>query len=355
MSTVDLFSRVGMPVPIAIIEKELAQLWDASNDHKSRASLINLMIYTESRESLLENTEMINAITAEHACRVLLVLAEPHHPESSVRAWIGAHCHFVGKGDRQLCSEQITFHLQGQATEGLSNLVFSHLDSDLPLVLWWQPPIPQIVDEKFWRWVDRVLYDSATWESPAFSIRRIREIADCRKGGCAGTSRITPCDLAWTRLHESRFAFANLFDQAAAQKEIKKIQRVRVFHGEGYRADAVLFLGWLASCLGWRYFSGREKPLFVDAGGKKVPVELESMPGVAGFQSCEVLVDGHFFRVERKDDYFRLISGEPGAEGTAQTVCAKRESNTDILLAELGRSGSHPLYFRSLDLIEELL
>lgn len=347
---------LGIPVPIANIERELAKLWDESNDHKSRASLINLMLYTEDRSAIEENTETINAITAEHACRVLLVLAEPHYTESSARAWIGAHCHFVGKGSRQLCSEQITFHLQGQATEGLSNLVFSHLDSDLPLVLWWQSSVPQIIDVKFWRWVDRVLYDSATWDRPSFSLARIREIADCRKGDCSGLSRITPCDLAWTRLQESRFAFANLFDQSASRTDLESVVRLRLFHSPLYRIDALLFLGWVASCLGWRYFSGREKPLFIGGNGKKIPVELESIwGGNDGFLGCELLLPDRFFRVERKDNHFLLSTGTLEGSHSTQTVCAKRESETDILLAELGRSGSHPMYFHALDQIEELL
>ena len=44
----------GMPVEIGRIDKELGKLWEETGDTKTRASLINLAIYTENaRGSLL--------------------------------------------------------------------------------------------------------------------------------------------------------------------------------------------------------------------------------------------------------------------------------------------------------------
>ena len=42
----------GLPVEIGRIDKELGKLWEETGDTKTRASLINLAIYTESSEAV---------------------------------------------------------------------------------------------------------------------------------------------------------------------------------------------------------------------------------------------------------------------------------------------------------------
>ena len=42
----------GVPVQIGKIEKELVRLWESSGDTKTRASLINFIVYTEDTSSL---------------------------------------------------------------------------------------------------------------------------------------------------------------------------------------------------------------------------------------------------------------------------------------------------------------
>ncbi|MGB7839012.1 MAG: glucose-6-phosphate dehydrogenase assembly protein OpcA, partial [Terrimicrobiaceae bacterium] len=111
----------GLPVEIGRIDKELGKLWEETGDTKTRASLINLAIYTESAESVAGNTNLISQIASQHACRALLIFANPGAPREGARAWISAHCHLAGKGERQICSEQITFQLDGEMVAALPN------------------------------------------------------------------------------------------------------------------------------------------------------------------------------------------------------------------------------------------
>src|SRR6476646_7482856 len=120
---------LGQPVEIAQIGKELKKLWQEGEGAMTRASLINLAVYSEKPGSLEKNTQLIAKITENHACRALVIGASRESKEDCVQAWVNAHCHVSRAGAKQICSEQISFSLQGPCIKSLPSIVFSHLDS----------------------------------------------------------------------------------------------------------------------------------------------------------------------------------------------------------------------------------
>ena len=90
----------GLPVEVAQIDRELKKLWDASDGVMTRASLINLAVYSEAPDSLGKNTAIIAQITENHACRAIVIAADPTAKESGVEAWISAHCHVSQAGTK---------------------------------------------------------------------------------------------------------------------------------------------------------------------------------------------------------------------------------------------------------------
>src|SRR5881397_3725340 len=129
---------LGQSVDIGKIDKELKKLWHEREGAMTRASLINLAVYSEKPGSLEKNTQLIARITETHACRALVIGANRNSKENRVEAWINAHCHVSRAGNKQICSEQLSFSLEGPCVKLLPSIVFSHLDSDLPLYLWWR-------------------------------------------------------------------------------------------------------------------------------------------------------------------------------------------------------------------------
>src|SRR5438094_1752103 len=132
----------GIPVEVGKIDRELKKLWEQDSGAATRASLINFAIYCEGAQCMEENTQLIAEFTRDHACRAILISIEPGAPEQRVQAWISAHCHISRAGAKQVCCEQITFLLEGDARGLIPNIAFSHLDSDLPLYLWWRRQFP---------------------------------------------------------------------------------------------------------------------------------------------------------------------------------------------------------------------
>src|SRR5438270_8127961 len=197
---------LGLPVELGKIDQELKKLWREGEGAMTRTSLINLAVYSEQPASLEHNTKLIAKITENHACRAIVIAANCRAKANRVESWISAHCHLSRAGSKQICSEQLSFLLEGGCASLLPGIVFSHLDSDLPLYLWWQDEFPEKMDEQLWAWVDRLIFDSQSWSDFDLQMKRVETAQREAK------QRIVLCDLNWTRLDRVRSAIAQFFD-----------------------------------------------------------------------------------------------------------------------------------------------
>src|SRR5438128_2890847 len=236
----------GVPVEIGKIDQELKKLWQDSQGAVMRASLMNLAVYSEEQGSLDRNTQLMARITEDHACRAIVIEADCKTESDRVDAWISAHCHVSRAGSKQVCSEQISFRLNGGCTTQLPNIVLSNLDSDLPLYLWWQHEFREPMDPQLWTWVDRVIYDSRPWQDFQAQMRLVESAQNEAK------QRIVLCDLNWTRLDKVRFGLAQFFDHPAAHHHFVEIENARIDFAPGFRSTAVLLAGWFGAQLNWR-------------------------------------------------------------------------------------------------------
>ena len=342
----------GLPVEVGEIDRQLGRLWEQSDAGKVRASLVNLVIYSEAPDAIAANTPLLSEIAADHAFRALLVQAAPQADRSGVQAWITAHCHLREAGKKEICSEQITFQLDGPAAARLPSIVFSHLDSDLPLYLWWQGDLHPEPEPQLWRWVDRLIVDSAEWTRPAAQFRILREIATL------GRRRSGACDLNWTRLFHLRYAVAQIFDLPAARERLGRIENVVISHARGRRLTALELFGWMASRLRWTLDTDAAQPVFrrPDHGTARFELRednasvscVDAVRFEFGDASAEV-------RRERTGDFYSLQVNAPGADGSSQLLPAGREKMSDVLLSELSRGSRHPLFWPAIDAIEPLL
>ncbi len=290
-ATAETFAA-GMPVELGKIDRELKKLWEQGGEMMARASLINLAVYSEAPDSLSANTQIIARITEDHACRAIVIAAAPSETEDRVEAWISAHCHVSRAGTKHVCSEQISFSLAGSLARLLPNIVFSHLDSDLPFYLWWQGEFHDPMDPQLWTWVDRLIYDSHAWDDFEAQMQLV-ETAQRESN-----QRVTLCDLNWTRLVHLRLALAQFFDQPAALAHLAEIERVEIDFAPGFRSTALLLAGWLGAQLGWAMTDEADDDalVFLDPCGRTLPVNLREKPGDP-VGRCSIFCDETEFRV----------------------------------------------------------
>ena len=342
----------GLAVEVGDIDRQLGLLWAQSDAGKVRASLVNLVIYSEAPGAMAANTPLLSEIAADHAFRALLVQAQPEAKKSAVRAWITAHCHLRETGKNEICSEQITFQLDGPAAGRLPSIVFSHLDTDLPLYLWWQGDLHPDPDPQLWRWVDRLIVDSNSWSDPAAQFRILRDIHSL------GRARAALADLNWTRIFHLRYAVAQIFDLPAALERLDRIDRVEIIHAPGHRLTALQLLGWLASRLGWSLDHDDRAPVFRRQDGGTVTFQLNvNQDAKACVESIDIGLGDATASVRRKTsgDYYLGTFTAPHQASFAQMLPAERDKTSDILLSELSRISRHPLFWPAIRAIEPLL
>jgi glucose-6-phosphate dehydrogenase assembly protein OpcA len=352
MPTIAENYSLGLQVEIDKIEKELKNLWAQSEGAMTRASLVNLAVYSEAPRSLEKNTQLIAKIAENHTCRAIVIGADCKAKENRVEAWISAHCHISRAGRKQICSEQISFLLEGPCTNLLPSIVFSHLDSDLPFYLWWQGEFREPMDPQLWAWVDRVIYDSQMWKNFPTQMRLVESAQKEAK------QRIVLCDLNWTRLDKVRFALAQFFDHPASHHHFTKIKKARIDFAPGFRSTAVLFAGWLAAQLNWHVekMIGGNVLQFIDLSSHKINIELRQR---AGDPIGEIVLNSREveFVVARAKcgDLLEVSRGKPDEKRMPQLMPAGSNDPVSLMSEELMRGGPHHVYLRAVNCVRDLL
>lgn len=343
----------GIPVEVGAIDEQLGALWSASDAGRARASLINLVVYSEARDAIGKNTPLLASLAGDHAFRALLVQADPSAGKNEVLAWITAHCHVRDAGGgKEICSEQITFRLDGTAAGRLANIVFAHLDSDLPLCFWWQGALHEEPDAQLWTRVDRLIVDSRDWVAPAAQFRLLARIEALSAQHCA------VCDLTWTRLFHLRYAVAQIFDWPAARERIPRLQSVVIRHAHGQKIAALELLGWLASRLGWQLERAGDGMIFRRPDGGMTRFEMTEDKAAS---ACIAVVEFDFgdaragVRRAAQGDFYDVTFTAQGGAPVGQMLPAGQEDTVELLLSELGRAARHPLFWPAIRAIEPLL
>jgi glucose-6-phosphate dehydrogenase assembly protein OpcA len=348
MSATFALPDLGTLVDVSEIERELKKLWQQGEQTKTRASHINLAIYSEEPDSLSRNTEIVSKITENSACRAIVIRANRSAKENRVEAWINAHCHLARAGSKQVCSEQLSFSLEGPCVRLLPSIVFSHLDSDLPFYLWWQGEFCDPMDSQLSGWVDRLIYDSQTWRDVDTQMRLLKKLH------AETEERVILCDLNWTRLVHLRFALAQFFDHPASHHHFAKIARVEIDFASGYRSTAVLLAGWIAAQLQWRRTD--QSLNFRTPTDEKAEIVLHEKAGEP-ISRCLLARQGREFRVVHPTgtDLLEVSLGSPGKTSMRQLMPGAKNDPSDLVNEELNRGGPRRVYLRALQCVRDLL
>jgi len=343
---------LGAPVEIGKIEQELKKLWQNDQGEMTRASLMNLAVYSEEVGSLNNNTQLMARLTENHACRAIVIEADCKSDADLISAWISAHCHLSSVGSKQVCSEQISFLLKGGCTIQLPSIILSNLDSDLPLYLWWQEEFREPMDPQLWGWVDRVIYDSHGWSDFRSQMRLLELIQK------EANQHIVLCDLNWTRLDNLRFALAQFFDHPASHHRLAKISKVRIDFALGFRSTAILFVGWLGAQLNWHIKEVKSpgELRFTGASGRDIDVDLREGNGEAVHEIALTSADVEF-RLTYADcgDLLEISRTQNDETRHPQLMPAGRNDPVGLISEELIRGGPHHVYLNALNCVRDLL
>lgn len=308
----------GTPVEPGQIEKALKRLWAESDGVSTRASLMNLAVYSEDPNGLDTGSALVSELTRTHACRAILINAHPDAPESRVQSWINVHCHVSRAGAKQVCCEQLSFLLEGAATQHIPNIVFSHLDSDLPLTFCWLGNLHSFTDQRFWTWVDKLIVDSLNWTDPKAELALLRDILK-------SAPRLCMRDINWMRSVYLRGALTQAFDHPAARVLLDDLAEIEIHHTAERRLTALLVLSWMWVRLGWKEVR-RDGSNFVAVTEGENPREIKITLRAAAGEGFSLMA------LRSRDSAGEvLITREPGAEHYRTRMRLRGEGTTERL------------------------
>ncbi|MDF1753210.1 MAG: glucose-6-phosphate dehydrogenase assembly protein OpcA [Verrucomicrobiales bacterium] len=360
-TSLDGTELLGFPVSIKEIDQRLTEVISGGSDGGedsgvTRASLMNLALYSERPEQLTENAETIAEITREAACRTILICVDPAEKVSSAKAWVQAHCQSDKHGNKSVCSEQISFFLTGTSPGLVNNIVFSHLDSDLPLVFWWRGEFSDAFGDELYSRIDRFIFDSEAWANPRNQFVRLSDA--CK----SGRAQFLYHDLAYTRLNTHRQAIANVFDIPALRNQVSQIEGMKIRYPKGRRMSAIYLSAWLAQRLNGvlergmsssgHYVFRSSKPGFPNEITVSTE-EVDSPDFAAAIKVGDQLVE--LTRCEERD-YLRtkIIDGTSG-DSTEDWLPNPRKNDAELVTQILERGGKNRSLSKIVEGVGEML
>ena len=375
---VRLLSTEPKPVNIARLEAELAALWrpaaeaPALQDAVTRSCSLTLLVYVDSEEAQREALDLIDGVTVENPCRVVVIMADPVARPAGLSAQLSARCHLPVAGAKEVCCEEITLMARGEAVGGLEQAVVPLMVPGLPVYLWWRAGrfIPPEYLAPLLHSVDRVLVDSARFPEPETDLPRL--LGELRRlpGGTSFT------DLNWARLTPWRELIAQCFDSPEARPCLEALSDVRIEYEQAsprilfHRAQSLLLTGWLASRLAWQPVPERSKAgpqgcSFAFRSGQRsilvntVPRQFEG-GGAGGCVSITLKAAGaclSTFSLQRGPEgkvasTRRELPGYPVME---RAVRLQAFDEVELLSAEIRFAGRDRVYEEALGMIGQLV
>jgi len=309
-----------------------------------------------------------DAISAQNPRRIITIcpmLGE----DKGVTAEVSAYCPVQKTvGDHLICSEYITLRGTKEALNRVGDLVTSLYIHNLPKFLWWKAT-PNPEQELFRHVVSAcncIIMDSSYFSDPESEFIKIQELIG---------PETSVADLNWHRLLPWQELTAETFDPPERRLAISEIDRVTIDYEKGNSAQALMFLGWMASRLSWEPTSYVEESdtyelkhiKFVNPHGREIEAELAAIPTADSGEIVGDLIGLRLASTNNEANCGTILCSETTgcmrmeAGGAAQAirtemVTAINDQKAEFLLSQqLQRWGREVLYEESLAVAVKIL
>lgn len=357
-------------VSLEEIEAELDQIWQTNRTGEdgaiaTRATTFTMVIYESEAKS--QNSEVAEAIAAANPCRIITLYPQTGEDEG-VSAQVSAYCPIQKQGSNSLvCCEYINLVGTPSALERIAGMISALLLSELPKFLWWKA-VPAPESSLFQRLADSsdiIIVDSSSFEKPEAELQAIGQVLE---------EQMVFADLNWRRLAAWQELTAEAFDPPERRSALKEVDRVTIDYEQGNPAQALMFLGWLASRLQWdpisyQYEGGDydiRRVKFTNDEQKEVEAELAGIPVEAGdipgdlislrLSSTNLEADCCTVLCSETTGCMRMEAGGGAQSCRIQQVTPLFDQKTEQLLTkQLQRWGREVLYEESMARTYEML
>ncbi|GAB4217110.1 MAG: hypothetical protein OHK0012_20770 [Synechococcales cyanobacterium] len=268
-------------VSISEIQEELTKLWTSKSElAAARASSFTLIVYEALDDRVLLPSPTVESIATQNPCRVIDLRERKSSSEDSVAAQVAAYCPIQRDKTSLVCCEYITLQAPESAFVRMCNTVESLLIQDLPTFLWWQGDLDlnSHLFQTLVRLSNRIIVDSSGFVNPEEDLQEMDQLTG--EGKYCG-------DLNWRRLAAWQELAAQAFDPVERRLALSQLEQIAIDYKVGNPCQAFMYLGWLASRLGWDPLTRQQtiehdypvdRFTFRDQEGRVVSAELGAVP-----------------------------------------------------------------------------
>jgi len=354
-------------VSFSQIDQELNKIWQAYGEHAAaRASTFNLIVY-EPTASLAAVQNTIDVIASQSPCRVICLLTQGGEDEG-ITAQVASYCPIQKSRSTLVCGEYITLNGTKEAFERVYPLLMELILQDLPVFVWWKdsPELESRLFERVMQIADRLILDSCQFRNVTQDLMVVSNLLQ---------AEIAVADLNWRRLAPWQELTAQAFDPPDRRSAVWDIDGITIDYERGNNAQALMFLGWIASRLQWQpvgqSFGGGDYNLhhiwFRGRGDMEVRAELAAIPVGDPGTVVGDLIGLRLSSSKQNMDACNIFCSESTgcmrmeAAGSAQSyrthlVTPLTDQSADVLLVQqMQRFGREMLYEESMAVTSQIL
>jgi glucose-6-phosphate dehydrogenase assembly protein OpcA len=315
--------------------------------------------------------EAVNdALAIHNPCRIISVSPTLGEDEG-VSAQVSVFCPLPlqKSGTSSLvCCEHITIRGTKTALNRVGDLITNLMIPGLPNFVWWKatPNPEQELFEKLIHSSNGVIMDSSFFSDPESEFPKIQRLIE---------SNISVVDLNWHRLATWQELTAEAYDPPERRASLMDLDQIVIDYEQGNDAQALMFLGWVASRLNWQPISYSETGgdyalahvAFTGVHGRSIQAELAAIPIADAGEIVGDLIGMRLTSTNVKADCCTILCSESSgcmrmeAGGSAQScrtelVTAMNDQQAELLLSQqLQRWGRDVLYEESLGVVSQML
>ncbi|MEM6253129.1 MAG: glucose-6-phosphate dehydrogenase assembly protein OpcA [Cyanobacteria bacterium P01_D01_bin.156] len=316
----------------------------------------------------LRGFNLNEALAAQNPCRVITLCPSFDDEDTGVTAQVSAYCPVQNSGSRLVCCEYITLRGTKQALDRVDTLVKSLVIADLPKFVWWKatPNPEQVLFQSMADVSNCIILDSSYYGNPESELLKMHQLV-------ANGTKVA--DLNWYRLAPWQELSAASFDPPERRMALLEMDQVGIDYEKGNAAQALLYLGWLASRLDWQpeayQLEGGDYDLrriaLKGKHARAIDVELAAIPvadvgevlgDLTGLRMSSTNLDANCCTIlcSETAGCMRMESGGGAQSCYIQEVTAISDQRSDLLLEQqLQRWGEDVLFEESLGVIAHTL
>ncbi|MEY2976214.1 MAG: glucose-6-phosphate dehydrogenase assembly protein OpcA [Prochlorotrichaceae cyanobacterium] len=316
----------------------------------------------------LRGFSISDAIAAQNPCRII-TLCPSIDPEESVSSQVSAYCPVTKGHDSELmCCEYITLRGPKSELQHQGELVRSLMINDLPQFVWWKatPNPEELLFQELSSHCTCMIFDSCYFSDPQSEFVRMHELIE---------QETYVADLNWHRLAAWQELTAAAFDPPDRRDSLVDLDQITIDYEKGNPAQALLFLGWLASRLNWKPVTqSRERGdydimrfEFTGINDRKIEAELAGVPTADWGEIPGDLIGLRLMSTNANANCCTILCSETTgcmrmeAGGSAQScrteqVAPPSDERAELLLSQQLQSwGRDMLYEESLSIVVAML